>query len=95
MPIDYERCNICPGCKGEIQKTFQILNLTGTQDLLFLAFAEKTRYSIKAITEFMANQLDVDTKLLSRGCQNKNVPKKEMKLLLFQTNRLGCSHLGL
>ncbi len=78
------RCNICPGCSGHLKAMYNEVNISGAKDLLFTAFTRNVDYNIKDLTSFFASDENVDRMLFKRRRNKDNVPKREIKLFIFQ-----------
>ena len=79
------RCNICPGCRGEIATMFNPVDLKeGTQANLFSAFANKPQYNVKEFVDYIWDMPSFSLHLFRCNRQRKNVRKRELKLFMFQ-----------
>ena len=78
-------CNVCPGCSGQLNSLFAPILSEGARDILFRAFVKNTTYSIKTLVKYMVTEeVNLDARLFGRRRANANIPKKALKLFIFQ-----------
>ena len=82
IPITQDRCNLCPGCTGELKQLYGRIMCEGAQDILFTAFTTTLKYNISDLVQFISEQPELNHRQFSRN--RRNVPKREIKLFIFQ-----------
>ena len=78
------RCNICPACDGTIGDMYNRIKICGVKDILFAAYTSKPQYNIKDLVECILKQLNIDRRLFERRRREDNIPKRDIKLFIFQ-----------
>ena len=78
------RCNICPGCRGEIADMYNPIVIEGAQEILFSAVTKKPQYTVKEFVDYIWDVPHFSLVLFRRNRQRKNVRKRELQLFMFQ-----------
>ena len=87
-PPEFERCNHCPGCDHTLQHLYTRVGRDAAQEILFATYTSNAKYTVKALSDFISEQHDLDQHLFQRNRQK--VPKHEIKRFIFQLIAWEC-----
>ena len=78
------RCQICPGCRGEITDMYNMIVIEGSQEILFSAITTKPQYAVKEFVDYIWDVPHFSAFLFCPNRQRQNVRKRELQLFMFQ-----------